>query len=444
MPASHDQALPLSGEARYLKAGIASGRQLRDPQIVDRVSAMLLDIDRNGMDAVRRYSQELDGWGPETFRATRAELDAARDAVDPEVRGHLGLGLERVRAFAELQLGTAADAEHEVSPGLIVGHRKVPVGRVGAYLPAGHRPLMASAFMSVLVPKVAGVGTVLACTPPRGGGAGHPAMLYTADLCGADGVFSLGGVQAMAAMAFGLEGEAPVDMIVGAGNAYVTEAKRQLFGRVGIDLLAGPSEITVIADDDADAELVAADLLGQAEHGPTSPVVLICLSEAFGRRVIEEAERQLVELGDDVARAAWTDYGSVIVAGDREEAAQVADAIAPEHLEVHAADEGWWLARLRNYGSLFLGPLTTVAFSDKGTTGTNHVLPTGRAARYSGGLSALRFIKTLTYQRVTDPEASRPLAEAVAEISAAEGLPAHGATATKRLARLGEPAGGRA
>jgi sulfopropanediol 3-dehydrogenase len=436
MTESDSRVLPLPGEARYLKTGIASGQQLRDPAIVERVSAMLLEIDRHGTDAVRRYSQELDDWAPERFRATRAQLDAARDAVGPAVREHLALGVERVRAFAQLQLGTAADAEREVAPGLIVGHRKVPVGRVGAYLPAGHRPLMASAFMTVLVPKVAGVDTVLACTPPRGGGPGHPAMLYTADVCGADGVHSLGGVQAMAAMAFGLEGEPPVDMIVGAGNAYVTEAKRQLFGRVGIDLLAGPSEITVIADDEADVELVAADLLGQAEHGPTSPVVLICLSDAFGRQVIEEAERQLTELGDETAQAAWSDYGSVIVATDREEAAQVSDTVAPEHLEVHAADEDWWLSRLRNYGSLFLGALTTVAFSDKGTTGTNHVLPTGRATTYSGGLSALRFIKTLTYQRITDPEASRPLAEAVAAISAAEGLPAHGATATRRLARL--------
>ena len=429
-------ALPLPGEARYLKAGLPSGRQLTDSRVVDTVSEMLLEIERDGMDAVRRSSQRLDAWSPESFRMSRAELDEARDAVSAGVRERLELGHQRVRAFAELQLGSVSDVEREIAPGLIVGHRHIPVGRVGAYLPAGHRPLMASAFMTVLVPKTAGVDTVLACTPPQAGGAGHPAMLYTADRCGADGVYSLGGVQAVAAMAFGLEGEAPVDMIVGAGNAYVTEAKRQLFGRVGIDLLAGPSEITVIADDGADAELVAADLLGQAEHGPTSPVVLICLSEAFGRRVIEEAERQLAELGDDTARAAWTDYGSVIVAADREEAAQVSDAVAPEHLEVHAADEDWWLARLREYGSLFLGSLTTVAFSDKGTTGTNHVLPTGRAARYSGGLSALRFVKTLTYQRVTDPEASRPLAEAVAEISAAEGLPAHGATATRRLARL--------
>jgi sulfopropanediol 3-dehydrogenase len=429
-------ALPLPGEARYLKAGLPSGRQLTDPRVVDTVSEMLLEIERDGMDAVRRSSQRLDAWSPESFRMSRAQLDEARDAVSAGLRERLELGHQRVRAFAELQLASVSDVEREIAPGLIVGHRHIPVGRVGAYLPAGHRPLMASAFMTVLVPKTAGVDTVLACTPPQAGGAGHPAMLYTADRCGADGVYSLGGVQAVAAMAFGLEGEAPVDMIVGAGNAYVTEAKRQLFGRVGIDLLAGPSEITVIADDGADVELVAADLLGQAEHGPTSPVVLICLSEAFGRRVIEEAERQLAELGDDTARAAWTDYGSVIVAADREEAAQVSDAVAPEHLEVHAADEDWWLARLREYGSLFLGSLTTVAFSDKGTTGTNHVLPTGRAARYSGGLSALRFVKTLTYQRVTDPEASRPLAEAVAEISAAEGLPAHGATATRRLARL--------
>src|SRR6185436_20046111 len=343
-------ALPLPGDARYLKAGLPSGRQLTDPQVVERVSAMLLEIERDGMDAVRHHSQQLDGWAPERFAMTRDELDRARDAVDPGVRERLQLGHERVKGFAELQLSSVSDVERELAPGLFVGHRHVPVGRVGAYLPAGHRPLMASAFMTVLVPKVAGVERVLAATPPQSGGPGHPAMLYTADLCGADAVYSLGGVQAVAAMAFGLEGEAPVDMLVGAGNAYVTEAKRQLFGRVGIDLLAGPSEITVIADDGADPELVAADLLGQAEHGPTSPSTLICLSEELGQRVLEEAERQLVWLGDDVARTAWTEYGSVIVGGDREEAAQVADAIAPEHLEVHATDDAWWLERLRNYG----------------------------------------------------------------------------------------------
>jgi sulfopropanediol 3-dehydrogenase len=428
----------IGADVRFLKRGRDAREPGPHPGVTGRVSAMLTDIESNGMDAIRRYSRELDDWDPPVFRAGDDDLAAARDAVDPSLRDHLSFGFQRVRTFATLQLSTVQDLEREIAPGLFVGHRHVPVSRVGAYLPAGHRPLMASAFMTVLVPKVAGVETVLACTPPQAGGPGHPAMLYTADLSGADAIYSLGGVQAMAAMAFGLEGEAPVDMIVGAGNAYVTEAKRQLFGRVGIDLLAGPSEITVIADDGADAELVAADLLGQAEHGPTSPVTLICLSEPFGVRVIAEVERQLDELPDsDTARRAWTDCGAVILAGDREEAAEVSDAIAPEHLEVHAEDDDWWLVRLHNYGSLFLGAQTTVAFSDKGTTGTNHVLPTGRAARYSGGLSALRFLKTLTFQRIADPAASRPLAEAVAAISAAEGLPAHGATASRRLARLG-------
>lgn len=427
----------LPADARFLKRP-GTDAPAADPAVAARVSAMLLELEAGGMDAVRRFSGELDRFAPAVFRADRAQLDAAREAVDPAVRARLAIGLERVRAFAELQLASVGDVEHEVAPGVVVGHRHVPVRRVGAYLPAGHRPLLASAFMTVLVPKVAGVETVLACTPPQDGGPGHPAMLHTADLCGADAVYTLGGVQAVAALAFGLEGQEPVDMIVGAGNAYVTEAKRQLFGRVGIDLLAGPSEIAVIADEDADPELVAADLLGQAEHGPTSPAILICLSEELGRRVLDEVERQLDELApsEEVARTAWADRGAVIVATDREEAAQIADALAPEHLEVHAADEQWWLGQLRNYGSLFLGSLTTVAFSDKGVTGTNHVLPTGRAARYTGGLSVLRFVKTLTYQRVVEPEAARSLAEAVADISAAEDLPAHGATATRRLARL--------
>ena len=433
----------LSGRVRFLKAPHGADGRAPDPGVVERVSAMLSDIAARGMDAVRSYSEQLDRWSPASFRADRCQLDSAHAAVEPWIRERLAVGRERVRRFAELQLATVSDLEQEIVPGLIVGHRHIPVRRVGAYLPAGHRPLMASAFMTVLVPKTAGVERVLACTAPQAGGPGHPAMLHTADLCGADAVFSLGGVQAVAAMAFGLDGEDPVDMIVGAGNVYVTEAKRQLFGRVGIDLLAGPSEIAVIADDGADPELVAADLLGQAEHGPTSPATLICLSEQFGRRVIEAVGRQLDELpASSAAHPAWRDCGAVVIAADRDEAAQIADEIAPEHLEVHAHDEDWWLQRLCNYGSLFLGSLTTVAFSDKGTTGTNHVLPTGRAARYSGGLSALRFLKTVTYQRVTDPETSRELAEAVADISQAEDLPAHAATATTRLARLSAAARG--
>jgi sulfopropanediol 3-dehydrogenase len=438
-----ESSVDLAGQVRFLKTPRDSGGEATDPGVAEPVSAMLSDIAHRGMDAVRRYSSELDRWSPNSFRAERRQLDLARDAVAPPIRDRLAVGLERVGRFAELQLATVSDLEQEIVPGLIVGHRHVPVGRVGAYLPAGRRPLMASAFMTVLVPKVAGVDRVLACTAPQAGGPGHPAMLYTADVCGADAVFSLGGVQAVAAMAFGLEDEEPVDMIVGAGNAYVTEAKRQLFGRVGIDLLAGPSEITVIADDSANPELVAADLLGQAEHGPTSPATAICLSEPFGRRVIAEVARQLEQLpSSSAAHRAWQDHGAVVIVADRDEAAQISDAIAPEHLEVHAQSEDWWLRRLRNYGSLFLGSLTTVAFSDKGTTGTNHVLPTGRAARYSGGLSALRFLKTVTYQRVTDPDTSRSLAEAVAEISQAEDLPAHAATATVRLDRLRAEAAG--
>jgi sulfopropanediol 3-dehydrogenase len=419
---------------RYLKAPQRVAATLDPEQVRRRVSTMLLEIEAGGIDVIRRYSRELDGFSPERFRVSPEEVEGAAAQLDADLMAQLELSVERVRGFAELQLGTVSDLEREIAPGLIVGHRHIPVQRVGAYLPAGHRPLMASALMTVLVPKTAGVESVIACTPPQAGGPGHPAMLYTARRCGADAVFTLGGVQAIAAMAFGLEGEAPVDMIVGAGNAYVTEAKRQLFGRVGIDLLAGPSEITVIADDAADPELVAADLLGQAEHGPGSPAVLVCMSEAFAGNAIAAVERQLGELpADNPAHRAWAEAGAVILAGDREDAAQITDAIAPEHLEVHAADEAWWLRRLRNYGSLFLGALTTVAFSDKGTTGTNHVLPTGRAARYAGGLSALRFLKTLTYQRLTDRSALRPLAEAVALISAAEDLPAHRASATRRL-----------
>jgi sulfopropanediol 3-dehydrogenase len=422
---------------RYLKTPKPASATLDPEQVRSRVSAMLLELEAGGLDSIRCYSGELDGWAPQSFRVSDAELHAAREALDPQLAERLELSVTRVRAFAELQLSTVSDVEREIAPGVFVGHRHVPIERVGAYLPAGHRPLMASALMTVLVPKTAAVGSVVACTPPQAGGPGHPAMLYTADRCGADAVFTLGGVQAIAAMAFGLEGEPGVDMIVGAGNAYVTEAKRQLFGRIGIDLLAGPSEITVIADDSADIELVAADLLAQAEHGPGSPAVLICLSEAYGEKAIAEIQRQLADLpANNPAQRSWPEVGAVILASDREEAAQIADAIAPEHLEVHAPDEAWWLERLRNYGSLFLGALTTVAYSDKGTTGTNHVLPTGRAARYTGGLSALRFLKTLTYQRIEDPAASRSLAEAVAVISAAEDLPAHGASATRRLRQM--------
>jgi sulfopropanediol 3-dehydrogenase len=311
--------------------------------------------------------------------------------------------------------------------------------------------MLACAFMTVLVPKVAGVDTVIACSPPRNGGL-HGPTLHAIATSGADRIFALGGVQALAAMAFGLLDGAtdtaptpPVDMIVGPGNVFVAEAKRQLFGRVGIDLLAGPSEVAVIADETADPELVAADLLGQAEHGPTSPAVLITTSEPLGRAVITEVARQLEALdrradgSGDTPRRAWTDHGVVMVASDREHAAELSDEVATEHLEVHTAEDEWYLGRLRNYGSIFLGSRATVAFSDK-AIGTNHTLPTGRAARYTGGLSVAKFLKTLTYQRIDSDEGIRAIAPHVVEISRADLMPAHEATAAKRLERLQRPA----
>jgi sulfopropanediol 3-dehydrogenase len=406
-----------------------------DPAIAERVTAMLRELETGREDALRRYARELDGWARPDFELTRAEIDGAQ--VEPDLAEHLQRSRERVEAFARAQRSTLTDLEVEVSPGVIAGHRLVPVQRVGAYLPAGRFPLLASAFMTVLVPKVAGVGTVVACAPPRRDGTIHPGVVYAAAICGADRVFAIGGVQALAAMAFGLGGIEPVDMVVGAGNAYVAEAKRQLYGRVGIDLLAGPSEVAILADDTADPELVAADLLGQAEHGPTSPVALVTTSEDLGRAVRAEVARQLEELETaEVAGAAWRGHGAIIVTRDRETAAAVSDELAPEHLEVQTADDDWFHARLRNYGSVFLGARATVAFSDKGATGTNHVLPTGHAARYTGGLSVARFLKPLTYQRIDEDDAGTEIAEAVVAISAEEGLAAHGATAAKRLARV--------
>ena len=407
-----------------------------DPLIADRVSEILLAIERGGEVALRRYSRDLDGWDPPSFELTREQIASAGDHVDDDLKRHLQRSRERTEAFARAQRGTLTDLEVEVSPGVIAGHRLVPVGTVGAYLPAGRVPLLASPFMTVLVPKVAGVETVIACAPPSGDGI-FPSLVYSTALCGADRIFALGGVQALAAMAFGLAGLDEVDMIVGAGNAYVAEAKRQLYGHVGIDLLAGPSEIAVIADEHADPELVAADLLGQAEHGPTSPAVLVTTSEELGRAVRAEVERQLEELATaEVAGAAWRDHGAIVVAPDRETAAMVSDVLAPEHLEVHTADDRYYHDRLRNYGSIFLGDRATVAYSDKGATGTNHVLPTAHAARYTGGLSVARFLKPLTYQRIESDAAATEIAEAVVAISAVEGLAGHGATAAKRLAHV--------
>jgi sulfopropanediol 3-dehydrogenase len=383
---------------------------------------------------VREYSRALDDWDPPSFLIHARDFEGAAADVPEDLREHIAFSQEQVRGFADAQRETLSDVEVSPLPGVVLGHRHLPVGTAGAYVPGGRYPMFASSFMTVLVAKTAGVRHVVACTPPAGGRLPAPVMLHAIATSGADAVLCLGGVQALAAMAFGLCGAEPVDMLVGAGNAYVAEAKRQLFGRVGIDLIAGPTEVLVIADDSADPDLVAADLLGQAEHGPTSPAVLVTTSRDLAAAVLERIP-SLVETWSTgaVAGEAWRTCGEVLLAGDAEEAAAVADERAPEHLEVHARDLDWWLGRLRSYGSLFLGDEATVAYGDKGV-GTNHVLPTGRAARYTGGLWVGKFLRTVTYQRLT-AAGSRRVAPAIAAISHAEGFAGHAATAELRLAR---------
>jgi sulfopropanediol 3-dehydrogenase len=399
---------------------------------------MLGRIEREGMEAVRSYSRELDNWDPPDFAVSDTEIEAAGASLSPQLRDAIAFAQKQIRGFAELQRKSLTDFEVETLPGVVLGQRQVPVARVGAYIPAGRLPMLATPFMTVLVAKVAGVERVVACSPPRDGRGIHPPVLYSIATSGADAIFALGGVQALAAMAFGLIDAGSVDVLVGPGNAFVAEAKRQLFGQVGIDLLAGPSEITVLADESADPELVAADLLAQAEHGPTSPSILVTTDRALARSVVEEVERQLDQLAvldaDEVPRRAWNDHGAVILVGSPEDAVRVVDGLAPEHLEVQTSRDDWYFERLRNYGSIFLGARATVAFSDK-AIGTNHTLPTGQAARYSGGLSVAKFLKTLTYQRVLSDEGVEAIAPVVAEIARADLMPAHEATANLRLDR---------
>jgi sulfopropanediol 3-dehydrogenase len=422
--------------AQYLKRAqvppVEAGAEVRET-----VARMLADVEDRGVEAVRELSRSLDGWAPPTFLVGEDEIERAAAAMPAELKDHMAFAQERVRDFAERQLATLDELQVETLRGVRLGHRHVPVDAVGAYVPGGRYPMLASAFMTVVVPKVAGVRRVVACAPPREARGIHPAMLHAMASSGADQVVCLGGVQALAALALGLDELEPVDMIVGAGNAYVAEAKRQLFGRVGIDLLAGPTEILVVADATADPELVAADLVGQAEHGPGSPAVLVTTSAALAAAVLG-AVRALLEWLPTraVAGAAWRDRGEVVVARDRSEAIDLANRYAYEHVEVHAAEAELdaYLDGLRNYGSLFLGAQATVAFGDK-AVGTNHVLPTAGAARYTGGLWVGKFLKTLTYQWLTE-EGTRQIAPAAAAISDAELFPGHALTARMRLERL--------
>jgi sulfopropanediol 3-dehydrogenase len=423
----------------YLKKGEPQSLEVAQG-IRDTVSKILLDVEREGIVAVRRYSEELDGWNPDSFVVSEEEIKRAEDALDDELKEHIAFARDQVRNFAVLQKKTLVDFEEETLPGVVLGQKQIPVNAVGSYSPGGRYPMFGSSIMTVAVPKVAGVKRVVAVAPPRRGEDGKPygiyePMLYTMAACEADQILCLGGVQALAAVSFGMEEVEPVDMIVGAGNAYVAEAKRQLFGTVGIDLLAGPTEIAIIADETADPYLLAADLLGQAEHGPTSPAVLITSSREVGEETIREVDRWLQ--GDwptkEVAGEAWRNLGEVILCESDEEMVKVSDEVATEHLEVQARDPDWFLERLTNYGSLFLGEHSTVAYSDK-AIGTNHVLPTSKAARYTGGLWVGKFTKTVTYQKVTE-EGTRYVAPPAAAISDAEFFYGHALTCRIRLER---------
>jgi sulfopropanediol 3-dehydrogenase len=416
---------------------IKAGRQRlfeQDSETAATVSRMLLDLEKNGMDAVRRYSREFDAWDPPSFRLTPPQIDAAMAQLPEQAIADTDYCQGNVRRFAEAQLRTLLPLEVEVRPGVTLGHRHIPVNAVGSYIPGGRYPMFGSAQMSIIPARVAGVKRIMACTPPVKGKGWYPATINAIHKAGADAIYALGGVPALALMAFGLDGNAPVDVLCGAGNRFVAEAKRQLFGRCGIDLLAGPTEIAIIADDSADAALVACDLLGQAEHDPNSGQCLICLGEDFARRAVAEVEKQLAVLPTrEIAALSWRDHGIVYAAESAEEAAQLSDEYAPEHLELHLRDVDYFFARLTNYGSLFIGEETTVAYGDK-TIGTNHILPTSRASRYTGGVWVGKFLKTCTYQRMT-AEASVETAEVTERQCLLENMLAHAITARVRMER---------
>ena len=423
--------------ARFLKTG-ADPESIRaaDDHVRRTVESILADVEQRGDEAVRALSAKFDQWSPESFRLSPAEIEAAIAKVSARDLEDIKFAQAQIRRFAEAQKACLTDLEVETMPGVVLGHRNIPVGSVGCYVPGGRYPMVGSAHMSVVTAKVAGCRRIIACAPPFQGGP-HPAIVAAMHLGGADEIFVLGGVQAVAAMALGTPSIEPVDMIVGPGNAYVAEAKRQLFGRVGIDLLAGPTETLVIADDSVDGEICATDLLGQAEHGPTSPAILLTTSEKLARDTMAEVERLLAILPTaEIARQAWRDHGQVILCESDAEMVREADRIASEHVQVMTRDPEFFLARMRNYGALFLGPRTNVAYGDK-VIGTNHTLPTKLAARYTGGLWVGKFIKTCTYQRVTTDAASALIGEHCSRLCLLEGFVGHAEQANIRVRRYG-------
>jgi sulfopropanediol 3-dehydrogenase len=422
---------------RHLKTAMRADVRAEADAVVRRtVEETLARIGAEGDAAVRALSKQFDGWEPETFRLSEVEIEKAISQVSRQDLADIRFAQEQVGNFARHQRAALQDIEVETLPGVVLGHRNIPVNSVGCYVPGGKYPMVASAHMSVVTAKVAGVKRVIASAPPFHG-APHPAIVAAMHMAGADEIYVLGGMQAVGAMALGTESIAPVDMLVGPGNAFVAEAKRQLYGRVGIDLFAGPTETLVIADDSVDAELCATDLLGQAEHGPTSPAVLLTDSEPLARATMAEVERLLAILPTaGIAAQAWKDYGEVIVCDSLDEMVSEADQIASEHVQVMTRDPDHFLRHMTNYGALFLGPRTNVAYGDK-VIGTNHTLPTRGAARYTGGLWVGKFLKTCTYQRVLTDEASAMVGEACSRLCILEGFIGHAEQANVRVRRYG-------
>lgn len=423
--------------AKWLKQGAeAEAVKIADRQVRETVEGILADIAQRGDAAVRELSIRFDNLDRASYRLSVEEIATCYEQLSERDIADIAFAQEQVRNFARHQRDSMRDIEVETLPGVILGHKNIPVNAAGCYVPGGKYPLLASAHMSVITAKVAGVPRIITCAPPFNGKPA-PAIVVAQHMAGADEIYCLGGIQAVAAMAIGTESIAPVDMLVGPGNAFVAEAKRQLFGRVGIDLFAGPTETLVIADDSVDGELCATDLLGQAEHGPDSPAILLTTSEALAKETLAEIERLLAVLPTaNIARQAWDKFGEVIVAESDEEMRDIADGLAFEHVQVMTRNPDWFLQNLRNFGALFLGPRTNVAYGDK-VIGTNHTLPTRQAARYTGGLWVGKFLKTCSYQKVLTDEASAHVGEYCSRLCALEGFAGHGEQANIRVRRYG-------
>ena len=421
--------------AKWLKQAISKqDKDEAQQQVRETVEKLLADIETRGDTAVRELSKRFDNWEPEKFKLSEEQIQDCINRLDTRTLDDIRFAQDQIRNFAQLQRDSMKDVEEETLPGVILGHRHIPMNRVGSYVPGGKFPMVASAHMSVVTAKVAGVKEIITCAPPYQGKPAD-AIVAAQSMGGADAIYVIGGVQAVSAMALGTESIPAVDMLVGPGNAYVAEAKRQLYGRVGIDLFAGPTETLVIADETVDGEMCATDLLGQAEHGPTSPAILLTNSENLAKKTMEEVDRQLNTLStSDTAAPAWRDYGQVIVADSYDEMVEIANDLAFEHVQVMTDRDDWFLENMSNYGSLFLGPRTNVSYGDK-VIGTNHTLPTLKAARYTGGLWVGKYIKTCTYQKVLTDEATVKIGEYCSRLCELEGFAGHQEQADLRVRR---------